>query len=709
MRSTLVALLCLCAGAAAARAEELRENQDEEKLQTDGKPREKEGVRDKEESSRKGKQQDKQQNEQRNRRNDAVEPRGAAAPNAQTLGRDQSGVYVNAPATNSAFSPEFVMRGFPAGVTLFDGASHGFTAQGVDLSTVDHVEFFKGPGAMLFGKALGGYGGAANYIRKSPVEETFARAAATKASFDVTRFTADVNAPLNDDKSLLFRITGSAQSLGSFVNFTRTRSFDVAPMLAFAADNGDRMTLRAEHNGARLVYRDGVPADPVFLHIPKEFYAGLPANEHETPFFDDLTFAYEHAFNADWKVKAVVDYFLTADRWGWFTGWGYDGFQSVVFGNPVRARTANRSFDAQLRLNGRFDTGFLSHTVFLGLEQWDFYYGYNNDIARYEAAPLNIFAPVYSPGVSYAGAFWSNGVARAISRSAYGQDLIDLNENWRILIGGRYDLLAQRERVFDPFGALTGEPTASLSKGTKGYFSPRAGILYRPDEETQLFAAYGKSLIPNTGVRIQSGEAPPPQQDTQYELGFRREFFDRKMSFEVGLFDITRDNVAIPNPANPSGFYSVVTGQQHSHGIEVNLGGEILPNLKINAVATFLHALVSKDDNIPSQQGSDLLGAPRRIYNFTANYTFDTGDLKGLELGFSYYYASRLEATLPNTYGFTLAPQQMLGVSLAYNFTDNLKLELNAANLTNQSNWTSNGALYHGEPTTIAASLSHKY
>jgi iron complex outermembrane receptor protein len=195
----------------------------------------------------------------------------------------------------------------------------------------------------------------------------------------------------------------------------------------------------------------------------------------------------------------------------------------------------------------------------------------------------------------------------------------------------------------------------------------------------------------------------------RYTTGFKREFLDCKISFEVGLFDVTRDNVAIPNPANPSGFFSVVTGQQHSHGIEVKLGGEILPNLKINAVATFLHALVSKDDNIPSQKGSDLLGAPRRVYNFSANYAFNTGDLKGLELGFSYYYASRLEATLPNTYGFTLAPQQMLGATLAYNINDNLKFELVAANLTNQSNWTSNGALYHGEPRSIAASVSCRY
>jgi iron complex outermembrane receptor protein len=705
VRFALLAFLLAFTAPATAIAEELRESGRKEKAANDSRRRTRE-VKDLMKVGRPAESALEQSNAAPG---PASREAPAEAPRAQTLGRDQGGVYVNAPATNSAFSPSFVMRGFPAGVTLFEGASHGFTAQDVDLSTVDHVEFYKGPSAMLFGKALGGYGGAANYIRKAPTEETFGRAVATLGSFGVRRLTLDVNAPFNDEKSLLFRMTGSAQNLGSFVDFVGSRSFDVAPMLAFTADNGDRATLRAEHNGARLVWRDGVPADSVFLQIPREFYAGLPANEHETPLFDDLTVTYEHAFNADWKVTSVVDYFLSASHWGWSTGWGYDGFQSVVFGNPARTRVANRSFDAQLRLNGRFYTGFLSHTVFLGLEHWDYYFGYKNNIARYEAAPLNIFVPVYSPGVDYAGAFWSNGVARAISRSIYGQDLIDLNENWRILIGGRYDLLSQRERVFDPFGALTGEPTASLSKGIDGYFSPRAGILYRPDEETQIFAAYGQSLIPNIGVRIQGGEAPPPQQDTQYEIGVRHEFLDRKMNFEIGLFDIIRDNVAIPNPANPNGFYSVVTGQQHSHGIEVNVGGEILPNLRVNGVATFLHALVSKDDNVPTQQGSDLLGAPRRVYSLSANYTFDTGDLKGLELGASYYYASRAEATLPNTEGFTLAPQQMLGLSVSYSFDDNLKVEASATNLTNRPNFTSNGALYYGEPRGFSVSLNYKY
>ena len=287
--------------------------------------------------------------------------------------------------------------------------------------------------------------------------------------------------------------------------------------------------------------------------------------------------------------------------------------------------------------------------------------------------------------------------------------LIDLSPQWRILVGGRYDLLAQRETVHDPFGVMSGQPTHNLSKGITGYFSPRAGVLFRPYDDTQIFAAFGRSLIPNISVRLKSGDAPPPQQDTQYEIGFKREFSQWKTSVEVGLFDVTRDHVAITDPANPGSFYSLVTGQQHSHGGEVNVSVEPLPGLKASAAATFLHAQVTKDSNTPSQVGSDLIGAPRRVYNFDLSYTFDTGDLRGLSLGASYYYASRTEATQPNVRGFTLAPQQVLGASVGYRFDDHWSLDVSASNLTNRPNFTSGGALYHGEPRSISATLSAKF
>lgn len=71
-----------------------------------------------------------------------------------------------------------------------------------------------------------------------------------------------------------------------------------------------------------------------------------------------------------------------------------------------------------------------------------------------------------------------------------------------------------------------------------------------PKADVEVGLIERDEFIPNTGVRLQGGKAPPPQQDTQYELGTRRTFLDRKVTAEIGLFDITRDHVAIANPAN---------------------------------------------------------------------------------------------------------------------------------------------------------------
>lgn len=87
------------------------------------------------------------------------------------------------------------------------------------------------PWLPMYGQALDGYGGVANYVVKRPTDETFATGIATLGSFGVRRLTFDVNAPLSDSKYLLFRITGSTQTVGSFVDFVHRRGFDIAPAL----------------------------------------------------------------------------------------------------------------------------------------------------------------------------------------------------------------------------------------------------------------------------------------------------------------------------------------------------------------------------------------------------------------------------------------------------------------------------------------------
>ncbi|WP_343219794.1 hypothetical protein [Methylosinus sporium] len=57
--------------------------------------------------------------------------KNSGAPKAKSLGKDVAGVFVNASVADSGYSPGFVMRGFPGGLTLFDGAAHGFSTQDV--------------------------------------------------------------------------------------------------------------------------------------------------------------------------------------------------------------------------------------------------------------------------------------------------------------------------------------------------------------------------------------------------------------------------------------------------------------------------------------------------------------------------------------------------------------------------------------------------
>ena len=201
-------------------------------------------------------------------------------PRAQDLGKNVTGVFVRGPATDAGYSPSFVVRGFPGGLSLIDGAAHGFTSPSIDISGIENVEFYRGPSAMLFGNALGGYGGSVNYVSKKPTDEIFWRGSAAIGGFGLYRTTFDVNTPLTDDKSILLRLTGAAQSQGSFVDFVNSSGFNITPALTRTLDNGDKLSFRGSYNFNNSVSRDGLPASPIFLHLNREFYPGDPENEH---------------------------------------------------------------------------------------------------------------------------------------------------------------------------------------------------------------------------------------------------------------------------------------------------------------------------------------------------------------------------------------------------------------------------------------------
>jgi iron complex outermembrane recepter protein len=632
---------------------------------------------------------------------------------ARELGRGVTGVFVNAPVEQGGYAPDFIFRGFNnGGLILRDGAARGFLSSAIELAGVERTEFVKGVTSMVYGTVTSASGAAANYITKKPEPDFILRGSGTIGSFAFHRATVDLNTPLNNQKNLLFRINVAAQESGSFIDFVDSNNIYVNPALTFVFDNGDRLSLRGEYSDGSYLTNYGYPTylpSPVFLRLPRTLYAAVPANELGWSKKFDGTLRYEHAFNNNWSGTIIVDYYRSFNSYGWLTDWRYDGFRSINLGNAARTQEAIKNFDAQASLRGKVETGFLTHNLFLGFERWSFYDRHKDRLTADALGALDIFTPVYPAFVNYTYARPADGDDSGWTNSAFAQDLIEVGSQWRVLIGGRYDYLASYQTLNDPTGALTGTQGSTAGKGFNPKVSPRAGVLYRPFDNTSIHAAYGQSFIPNIGVRLAGGKLAPPEEDTLYEIGLRQNLFDRKLDLDIGVFDVTRNHVPSLDPFNPNGFFSLVTGQQHSHGVEASAIAQVLPNLRIGVATTFLHALVTKDSNIPSQEGSDLLGAPRRVYNISANYSVDIEPVKGLELGANFYYASETQATLPNTRGFVLPPIKILSLSAAYKLNDHLTFSLSGTNLTNSPNFNSNGVLLRGEPRSFSANMNYKY
>ena len=103
----------------------------------------------------------------------------------------------------------------------------------VDPANLERIEVLKGPSGTLFGSAQISYGGLVNRVTKKPLDGSFANVSYTSGSYNLSRFTADVNTPLNKDSSALFRINVASHHEGSFQDYGITQNYFVAPVFTY--------------------------------------------------------------------------------------------------------------------------------------------------------------------------------------------------------------------------------------------------------------------------------------------------------------------------------------------------------------------------------------------------------------------------------------------------------------------------------------------
>ena len=574
-----------------------------------------------------------------------------------------------------------------------DGGADGTRA----MANVQSIEVLKGPAAMLYGQVEPG--GMVNVVTKKPLETAYYSVQQQFGSFDFYRTSIDATGPVADNKDLLYRMNVSYENSGSFRELVDYEKVFVAPVLQWNISPQTQVMLEMEYRHenndydlhSRPLIIDGTRADgswinPRLADIPRERNL---MERNPNPVEDKfIGLNVSHKFNDDWSITEQLGIDLL------------DRERTAML--PQALRADQRTLDRQLltsdfftrnnyytmtNLTGHFETWGLQHTLLIG---GDFYRQDRNTVGYSSTvkSPIDIYNPIHT------GLPPTNPATRASQSfknttdfyGVYAQDQIKLPYNVHVMGGLRYQNVEQYDEIAKQVGQKADDVT------------PQVGVLWQPMHWLSLYGNYVENFGATNGVG-QGGSFLPPQTAQQWEVGFKTEFFDDRLSSTIAYYNLTKQNIPTADPANP--LFSIATGEAQSRGVEMDIKGEILPGW--NAIATYAYTEteVLKENN-PNliQPGDRLRGIPDHTSTIWTTYDFQQDYLRGFKVGAGVELYSSRKATF-NYQDFDFAGYGVVDLLASYTrkvAKTNVTLQLNVNNLLDKE-YTHDGFILSSAPT----------
>jgi outer membrane receptor protein involved in Fe transport len=103
-------------------------------------------------------------------------------------------------------------------------------------------------------------GGIINILTKQPLPDRYASIDQIIGSYNYYRTMIDATGPLNESKTLLFRINGAYENTESFRDLVRGQRYFVAPVFTWKAGSNTTITIEGEYIRDRRTPDFGLPA-----------------------------------------------------------------------------------------------------------------------------------------------------------------------------------------------------------------------------------------------------------------------------------------------------------------------------------------------------------------------------------------------------------------------------------------------------------------
>jgi catecholate siderophore receptor len=563
------------------------------------------------------------------------------------------------------------------------------------LYNLEQVEILRGPNALLFGR--GGTGGIINRVTKKAVlDEQFGSFDMGADSFGAFDFAVDYNVSTGEKSAL--RINFHSDTLENHRDYYDGDRYGFNPTFRLELSPATTLDLSYEHADHERFIDRGVPTlngEPVEAF--EEIVFGDTDTNLQTLRADIYRANLSHEFSDTRKGNLVVQYSDFQKMYKNYYASGYSGGDTFT-ADGYKDPTERTNLIISGNIVNEFQTGSAKHTLLVGAEIIDTEnenYRYNTFFITTEDdnEVFNITRPI-NFGVNAAGVRTYNDFTADLKSSTesdievtsiYIQDQIDVTDKFKILLGSR----------FDNFDITVRDVKKGTSENREDEeFSPRAGLIFKPQENVSLYVSYAESFLPRSGEQFKKLDANAARLDPDVyestEIGVKWDIRPG-LSFTASYFDSEQ---TIATRDSDTGENSEIVGLQVD-GIELELKGQVTEKLSL--------AIGYSDLDGETAKG----GEPREIPEYTASLwaTYEVNDRFGIGFGVTAQGESNIKNDKP---GLILPDYTRVDFAAYYDLADDLSIQLNVENVTDELYFPHSHSTHQasvGEPLNARISL----
>ena len=625
-------------------------------------------------------------------------------------------------------------------------------------SHLERVEVIKGPSSVTFSSA--DPGGTVNMVTKKPLKEKKGAVSMSTGSFGTLRSTIDLTGPLNEEKTLLYRLNAAYQEAKSFRDVVNNNAFLVTPSLSYVPNESTALNVEMIYNNSVGNLDRG---QPIFGAINGEF------DINSTPISLNVGASNDHykndelIFTTSFSKRFTDDFGFNAQymKQSWeedLAEHRVDGTAVDIEGNVIptlaRLRYDRRqqfweTDNVSVYFDYNIESGNISNKVLIGYDatRWERKIGAGFLRARrylttsggqsnFNPANASNFQTMVVNGVTMPVPAvphfnLENPFNGARNTNAYNLAELSIPANLTTSNG----IYLQNQFKIGKFSALINlryesfKDIFNYEKDEEEFktnaFVPRLGLTYELSNNISVYATYLEGFQPHTNTVSLSPTAEgffwaasparfDPLESSLKELGFKAEFMNGRIFANLAVFDIIQKNILLGDTYDLQNL--TTRGEQRSRGFEMDISGYVAPNFQLIFSYGFNDAEIV-EDAIEEFIGERIGGSPQQNANFWGRYDFkDESFLRGIGIGLGAQFVDERYTWYNPTYATdrVLLPSYTVFETAVYYkpSNSNIQLTLKVNNLFDETYWLGGlnpARLGPGAPRNLLLTASYQF